>query len=52
MYPIKSKFDDLYAKKGKEGAQYFQTIEFTKKRMFYKSYTVTGELQDELVIKK
>jgi hypothetical protein len=52
MYPIKSKFDDLYAQKGKEGAQYFQTIEFTKKRMFYKSYTVTGELQDELVIKK
>lgn len=52
MYPIKSKFDDLYAKKGKEGVQYYQTIEFTKRRMIYKSYTVTGECQDELVIKK
>ena len=52
MYPIKSKFDDLYATKGKEGVQYYQTIEFTKKRMIYKSYTVTGELNDELVIKR
>ncbi len=52
MYPIKSKFDDLYAKKGEEGIQYFQTIEFTKKRMIYKSYTATGECHDKLVIKK
>lgn len=52
MYPIKSKFDHLYAYKGKEGLQYYQTIEFTKKRMIYKSYTATGECHDDFVIKK
>ena len=52
MYPIKSKFNSLYAYKGDEGLQYYQTIEFTKKRLFYKSYTATGKLHDELVIKK
>ncbi len=52
MYPFKSKFDHLYAKKGKEGVQYFQTLEFKKKRLIYKSYTASGELHDQLIIKK
>ena len=52
MYPIKSKFDSLYAHKGVEGVQYFQTLEFRKKRLIYKSYTVSGKLHDKLVIKK
>ena len=52
MYPIKSKFDSLYVHKGVEGLQYYQTIEFTKKRLIYKSFTATGECQDKLIIKK
>ena len=52
MYPIKSKFDHLYATKGAEGVQYYQVLEFTKNRLSYKSYTVSGKLHDKLVIKK
>lgn len=52
QYPIKSKFDSLYVTKGEEGQQYFQTIDFSKDSLVYKSYTVTGKCHDKLVIKK
>jgi len=52
QYPIKSKFVDLYAKQGEEGQQYFQTIDFSKDSLVYKSFTVTGKCHDKLVIKK
>lgn len=52
QYPIKSKFDDLYAYKGEEGQQYFQTIEFKKHSLVYKSFTASGKCHDKLVIKR
>jgi 3',5'-cyclic AMP phosphodiesterase CpdA len=52
QYPIKSKFDSLYVHKGLEGQQYFQTVHFTKDSLVYKSFTVNGECQDKLVVKK
>ena len=52
MYPIKSKFDSLYVTKGVEGQQYFQTIDFSKDSLVYKSFTMTGKCHDKLVIKK
>lgn len=52
QYPIKSKFDALYAHKGIEGQQYFQTVHFAKDSLVYKSFTASGQCHDKLVIKR
>lgn len=52
QYPIKSKFTDLFEVSAAEGKQYFQTLEFSKDSLVYKSYTVSGICHDKYVIIK
>ncbi|MDZ7797920.1 MAG: metallophosphoesterase family protein [Candidatus Marinimicrobia bacterium] len=52
MYPLKSKFTELFAVKESADKQYFQTLSFYEDSLVYKSYTATGDCHDSLVIEK
>ena len=52
MYPIKSKFGDLFDVQESADKQYFQTLSFYEDSLVYKSHTATGECHDKYVIRK
>lgn len=50
-YPLNDKFDDLMVKTGNE-LQLYQVIELNENKIFYKAYTVDGNLFDSFELTK
>lgn len=52
MYPINTRFGDLFEVVESADRQYFQTLSFHEDSLVYKSYTATGKCHDKYVLTK